>query len=107
MTTTGGRISRRQFVKQAISSGLALGGAGALLSACASATPEEGSPAPTQVATEAAAPSLVLPTEDGAWIPPAVHTGDLPTGSGTVDIQERIYWLDVLMGVLAPIVQGR
>lgn len=88
VTTTGGRMSRRQFVRGAICSSLALGGVGALLSACASVAPEEESPAPTKVATEATAPSLVLPTEDGSWIPPAAHTGDLPTGSGTVDIQD-------------------
>ena len=34
VTMRGSRISRRQFVKQAVCSGLALSGLGALLSAC-------------------------------------------------------------------------
>jgi len=46
-------------------------------------TPEPGpghTPAPPQ--------SYILPTEAGAWIPPASHTGRKPTGVGTIRIED-------------------
>jgi hypothetical protein len=92
VTRAGGRISRRQFVKQAVCSGLALSGVGALLSACASVAPEEAAQAPTQapaqVPNEAAPPSATLPAEGGRWTPPAAHVGDWPAGTATVEIRD-------------------
>jgi len=32
--------------------------------------------------------SYVLPTEDGAWTPPASHAGEMPRGMGTVQIKD-------------------
>jgi ABC-type transport system substrate-binding protein len=32
--------------------------------------------------------SYVLPTEDGAWTPPASHAGEMPAGTGTVSIKD-------------------
>ena len=94
-----GTISRRQFFKQAVCGGLALTGVGALLSACAPATPGDG-PEPgaevaevggkqaTQFPEGTTAPSYALPTGDGLWRPPVAHVGDLPTGTADVEINE-------------------
>ncbi len=32
--------------------------------------------------------SYELPTEDGAWIPPVFHAGEMPAGTGTIRIQD-------------------
>ncbi|MGD9029785.1 MAG: hypothetical protein PVG25_08210 [Anaerolineae bacterium] len=65
--------------------GLALTGAGTVLSACApdpiQAEEQSGTPA------AAWAPSFYLPTDEGMWTPPVTNTGDLPTGTGTVEIE--------------------
>jgi hypothetical protein len=98
VTLRDGTVSRRQFFKQAVCGGLALTGVGALLSACAPATPADG-PEPGAEIAEAGgeqatrppegttAPSYALPTEDGLWTPPVVHVGDLPTGTADVEIK--------------------
>jgi hypothetical protein len=38
-------------------------------------------PTPSQPA------SYFLPTEEGAWVPPATHAGEMPSGIGTVGIE--------------------
>jgi len=81
--TAGSRVSRRQFLRGAICSGLALSGATALLSACATDASEEETKIPTEVAREPAP----LPTEEGSWTPPSTHAGSLSTGTGSVEIR--------------------
>ena len=45
-------------------------------------------PANTSTPSSASGPrSYLLPTEDGAWTPPAAHAGEMPTGTGTVNIK--------------------
>lgn len=47
-------------------------------------------PVPTNTSTPASVSgpqSYLLPTEDGAWTPPASHAGEMPTGTGTVNIK--------------------
>jgi len=87
VSRTGNRISRRQFVKRALCSVLALSSVGAFMSACASVAPEEGPQASAGAATGVPTPSHAPPAEDGGWAPPAPHTGDLPAGTGSVEIR--------------------
>jgi hypothetical protein len=65
--------------------GLALTGAGTILSACSphliQAGDEDGAPAAPR------ALSYYLPTDEGLWTPPVAHRGDLPAGTGTVEIE--------------------
>ncbi len=79
------RISRRELLKRLACGGLAVTGAGTLLSACAPdlIQTEEQSATPTA----ARAPSYYLPTDEGLWKMPAAHKGDLPAGSGSVEIE--------------------
>jgi hypothetical protein len=53
----------------------------------ASPTPNVPVDTPTSP-TEGGPWSYVLPTEDGAWTPPASHVGEMPTGTGTVRIKD-------------------
>jgi len=82
---TVSRTSRRQFFKGAICSGLALSSVGALVSACASATPEPEDR--TQAPTEATPKPTPIAIEEGLRTPPAAHAGSLPTGTGSVEIK--------------------
>ena len=64
---------------------------GVALSSCAPV----GTEAPTVVApadipvspTPGGSRSYTLPTEDGAWAPPALHVGEMPSGTGAAHIQ--------------------
>jgi hypothetical protein len=79
------QISRRQLLKRMACGGLALTGAGAILSACGPDLIQ----AEEQGATPGAAraPSYYLLTDEGLWTPPAAHRGDIPAGTGTVEIE--------------------
>ncbi len=82
VSTTRSPISRRRFLRGAIGSGLAMVGVGALLSACAPAAPEERAELPV---TPVATPRQV-PTEEEPRTMPEAHVGDVPAGTGSVDI---------------------
>jgi hypothetical protein len=89
------RLSRRRFLREVASAGVAMGGAYALLTACA---PLASGPTATAEPTAAAGdpgggegaqgtPTREpRPAGDGSWVPPASHAGDVPTGTGSVEI---------------------
>ncbi len=83
-------VTRRRFLQ------LLAGSSAALLARCAPApgpTPSPEAPMPTETAigpepTPGRPASYLLPTEEGAWVPPASHAGEMPAGIGTVGIED-------------------
>jgi hypothetical protein len=73
-------------MKRMACGGLALTSAGTILSACASDLIEAEEEHPTP--TAARAPSHYLPTEEGLWTLPVAHKGDLPSGTGALEIEQ-------------------
>ncbi len=86
VSTTRNGISRRQFIKGAVCGSLALSSVGAVLSACAPTTPTAESQVPVEPTT-APSSSPTRTIEGGTPKTPEQHTGDLPAGTGSVDIR--------------------
>jgi hypothetical protein len=81
-----GKRSRRQFLKEAACTTLALGGLGALGTACAPAEAETGAAAPPATAPKATPGAAVEGAQEGVWAPSETHVGDLPQGEGAIQI---------------------